>query len=213
MDFEFYAGGIEDAILTVLQTEMKPLGVREFAAYSGELDSEQLKKAIGTLTPRFPLIMVAYSRGEDTRMPVTSPVLGSPIPFRHDCEFLVVCASADARGDEAQRRGKLVGNKKLGCYQMISKVREILTGLQFSTVVENEPVLLTHQPLMPLSNEFIARLPNITAYAVPFETYFNWSSKDRSRTGTQVTQVIPGVDSLNAPSGQNNNLPGVEFLT
>ena len=135
MDFDFYVGGIEDAILQILESEMKPLGVKEFATYSGELDSEQLKKAIGSLTPRFPLIMVAYAQGEDTQVPITSPVFGSPIHFRHDCNFMVVCASGDSRGDKVQRRGKI------GCYQMLSKVREILSGLQISLNVDGNPVL------------------------------------------------------------------------
>lgn len=212
MDFEFFVGGIEDAILQLLKDVMQPLGVKEFATYSGELDTEQLKKAISSLTPRFPLVMVSYAEGVDTQMPSTSAVLGSPIHFRHDCTFLVVCASADARGDYAQRRGRLVGNKKVGCYKMLSKVRETLSGLRIKTVVENDDVLLTNQPLMPESNEFIARLPNITAYAIPFQTYFNWSTKDRSRDGTAVTEVSVGVNSLNAPSEPNNNLPGVKFI-
>jgi len=211
-DFEFYVGGIEDAILQILENQMKPLGVKEFATYSGELDSENLRQAISSLTPRFPLVMVSYAQGEDTKMPVTSPVLGSPLHFRHDCTFVVVCASADARGDLAQRRGKLVGDKKLGCYTMLSKVREILTGVRFKKTVDDEEILLTNLPLMPEANEFIARLPRITAYAVPFQTFFNWSSQDRSEAGTAVTEFSVGVESLNT-HGDMNNLPGVKIKT
>lgn len=196
-DFEFYVGGIEDGIIEILTEAMKPLGVKEFATYSGELDSEQLKKAIGALTPRFPLVMVAYSQGEDVQSPVTSKVFGKPIHFRHDCEFLIVCASADARGDKAQRRGSLVGTKKLGCYTMLAKVREVLTGLQLKTSVADEEVLLTYQPLVPVANEFIARLPNITAYAVPFQTYFKWSSADRSVAATEINELVLGVNKNN----------------
>jgi phage gp37-like protein len=213
MDFDFIVGGIEDAILQVLENEMKPLGVREFASYSGELDSENLRQAIAALAPRFPLVMVAYAQGVDKQMPVTSPVFGEPIIFRHDCSFVVVCASADARGDKAQRRGAPVKNQTLGCYKMIAKVRELLTGLQIKAVSEEAEVFLTHQPLMPTANEFIARLPQITAYAVPFDTYFKWSSKNRKEAGTQVEELLVGVESLNASSGAIQQLPGVKFKT
>lgn len=211
LDFEFYVGGIEDAILQLLTTEMKPLGVKEFATYSGELDSENLKRAMAELSPRFPLIMVSYADGEDKQIPPVSPVFGEPIHFRHDCSFVVICASADARGTNAQRRGALTGNKKLGVYQMISKVRELLSGLQIKATVEETEELLTYEPLMPTANEFIARLPNITAYAVPFETYFKWSSIDRTQEGSAVSNLILDVESLNTPGQSVKNLPGVTF--
>lgn len=211
-DFEFFVGGIEDAILTLLETELKPLGVKEFATYSGELDSENLRQAIGALSPRFPLVMVSYAQGVDTQMPITSPVLGKPIHFRHDCNFMVVCASADARGDLAQRRGKLVGSKKLGCYTMLSKVREVLTGIRFKKVDAGENVLLTYQPLVPEANEFIARLPQITAYAIPFQTYFKWSSMDRSISGTEVSELILEVDK-NETKVLPDERPGVKKLS
>lgn len=213
-DFEFYVGGIEDAILQLLENEMKPLGVKTFATYSGELsDPAKVKEAIGALSPKFPLVLVSYGDGEDKQIPVVSPVLGEPIPFRHDCSFIVICASADARGDSARRRGQLVGNKRIGCYKMLSKVRETLSGLQIKAVCEGEEVLLTYAPLMPTANEYIARLPDITAYAVPFATYFKWLSKDRSEAGIAVEEFVLDVESLNTSGDQNNNLPGVKTLT
>ncbi len=96
-DFEFYVGGIEDTILTLLETEMKPLGVKTFASYSGELDSENLKQALGALTPKFPLVMVSYADGRDTQDPKTPAILGRSLHYRHDCSFAVICASSDAR--------------------------------------------------------------------------------------------------------------------
>lgn len=218
-DFEFYAGGIEDAILQLLEGEMKPLGVKTFATYSGELDSENIKRALGELTPKFPLILVAYGDGEDKRLPSVSPVLGEPIHFRHDCTFIVTCVTNDARGDKNRRRGKV------GCYRMISRVRDILSGLQIKKVISDadlemygdavylgEEVLLTYEPLMPLANEYIARLPDIAAYAVPFETYFKWSSKIRSQTGANVVSVTTNVQSLNENQNSPANMPGVTFI-
>lgn len=215
LDFEFYVGGIEDAILQLLEAEMKPLGVKEFAVYSGELDSENLKRSLSELAPRFPLVLVSYADGEDKQLPPVSPVFGESIHFRHDCNFTVVCATNDARGTAAQRRGALTGTKKLGVYKMLAKVREILSGLQISIVPEGETetILLTYSPLVPLANEFIARLPQITAYAVPFETYFKWSTKDRSTAGTPVSAVVLGVGSRNAPNRPDGNVPGIRKNT
>lgn len=219
-DFEFYVGGIEDAILQLLENEMRFLGVKTFATYSGELsEPERMKAALGELSPTFPLVMVSYADGEDKQTPVTSPVGGEPIHFKHLCTFVVICASADARGELAQRRGKLVGSKKIGVYGMLAKVREILSGLQIKTIAENAEgeeveVLLTYAPLVPTANEFIARLKGITAYAVPFETYFKWSSKDRSANdGSAVEQVVLDVTSLNTSGLRDENKPGVRITT
>lgn len=213
-DFEFYVGGIEDAILELLEVEMKPLGVKTFATYSGELsDPAKVKEAIGSLSPKFPLVLVSYADGVDKQDPPVRPVLGEPLPMRHDCEFVVICASADSRGDLARRRGQLVGSKKIGCYGMLSAVREVLSGLQIETVIEGESILLTYSPLMPQANEYIARLPQITAYAVPFKTYFKWQTKDRSEAGKQVETIVLDVESLNSSGSGNTNLPGVKILT
>lgn len=209
MDFEFFAGGIEDGILTALEAILKPMGVKTFATYSGELDGDNLKKALGDITPNFPMIMVSYTDGTDVRMPVTAPVLGRSLHFRHDCSFAVICAVNDARGEAARRRGKPIGNQTIGAYKMMAKVRETLSGLQLSTMVESEKVVLTNGPLIPVANEFIARVPGLTAYAVIFETYFQWSSPSRGSAGTEVTELILGVDSLNPPSEANDNIPGV----
>lgn len=211
-DFEFYVGGIEDAILQLLEAEMKPLGVKTFATYSGELsDPAKVKEAIGSLSPKFPLVLVSYADGVDKPVPKLAPVFGEPLVFAHECTFVVICASADARGERAQRRGQLVGNKRIGCYGMLSKAREILSGLQINALVEGEDVLLTHSPLLPEANEFIARLPGITAYAVPFGTYFKWLSKDRTEPGTDVETIVLDVDALNAFGKENQNKPGVEI--
>lgn len=210
-DLEFYLGGIEDAIIELLENQMASLGVKSFATYSGELDTENVKRAIGELSRSFPLVMVSYADGEDTRLSPVPMIFGEPIHFRHDCTFVVICASDDARGTNAQRRGAQVGNKKLGIYSMLSKVRELLTGLEIKKQHENEQVLLTLNPLIPTSNEFIARLPGLTAYAVPFDTYFKWSSVDRTQEATEVSEVVLGVESLNAPRFPTPNKPGVIF--
>lgn len=205
LDFEFYAGGIEDGIIEILTAAMKaaPLSVREVTTYSGELDDpETVEHAIAAEARHFPLVMVGYGRGKDIRQAATSAVLGRPLHYRHECTFIVVCADDNPLGERARRRSQV--------YAMIAKVRDELTGRRLKTVVEDEEYLLTTDVIEPESNEFIVRLPNITAYAVVLKTAFAWSSPDRTSAGTDVDAIIVGVDSINSGVVQNpHNLPGV----
>lgn len=205
MDFDFYAGGIEDAIIALLKQQMPE--VKMIETYSGQLDdAASLKEAIASKARQFPLIMVSYADGEDIPTPATSGVMGKPLHFRHDCTFVVICVSNDARGSETQRRGHL------GCYKLVAKVREHLTGRRFAKSVEGVKHNLTAQVLKPLSNEFVARLPSMTAYAVPFTTSFDWSSPDRQEAGRAVTEVVIATDSTGETIVQMpENLPGVSF--
>lgn len=203
MDFDFVAGGIEDGTLAILEDGMT--GVKAFETYSGQLDNENLKRAIGEMSNKYPLIMVSYADGVDIRSAATSAVLGRSLHFRHDCSFVVICAADDPRGEKQRRRGST------GTYAMMAKVRELLTGRRISKVVDGVTHLLTSEPLIPVSNEFVAKLPNITAYAVIFETSFNWSSPDRTAEGIPVTDFVLDVESLNSPRQNEGLLPGVEF--
>lgn len=211
-DFNFYVGGIEDAMLALLETELKPLGVKTFATYSGELDSDNLKKAIGALSPKFPLVMVSYTDGKDINLPGQAAVLGRPRTFQHECSFAVICAANDSRGDKARRRGASVGGKAVGVYQMLAKVRAILSDAQWNVVVDDEKVLLNYKPLEPSATEFIARVPDVTAYAQIFDTYFKWETLDRRQAGIPVVNLTLDVDRLNAPAIPENNLPGVKII-
>lgn len=212
-DFDFYVGGIEDAMLTLLENELKPLGVKTFATYSGELDSDNLKKAIGALSPKFPLVMVSYTDGKDINLPRESPVFGRPRIFQHECSFAVICAANDSRGENARRRGALVGTRKTGVYQMLSKVRSVLSDVQWKISDGDTEELLNYQPLLPSATEFIARIPEVTAYAQIFDTYFKWQTLDRSVAGIPVSSLTIEVDSLNEPIDSRDNLPGVSFIT
>lgn len=190
MDFEFYLSGIEDGILELLRAKMP--GVKSFETYSGELDNpDALKAAMSSKARSYPLVMTSYADGVDVADPPTAAVLGRALHFRHDCTFVVIVVSTSARGENSRRRGE---GGTLGTHSMISQVRDALTGLRLSKMVEGEKKLLTTEVLRPLSNEFISNMPNITAYAIPFTTSFKWSSPDRSGTGTQVTEYIVGVD-------------------
>jgi hypothetical protein len=209
LDFDFYAGGIEDAIIAILSQAMKaaPLNVRELTTYSGELDPDNLKKAIASRATMFPLVMISYADGEDTRLPATSSVLGKPLHYRHDCSYAVICADNNPMGERTRRRSKVYG--------MIAKVRKELTGRRLTTVVgegeDAETIQLTHEVLEPVANEYIMRLPDITAYAVIFKTFFNWSSPDRTQAGTPVSELVLGVGSNNSLGQPGSNLPGTTF--
>lgn len=216
IDFEFYVGSIEDAIIAALETPLKAIGVKTFDTYSGDFEPDNLKKALGAMGATFPLILVSYTDGADESDPKTPRVLNRSLRLRHDCSFAVICAANDPRGDNARRKGKLTGVKKIGVYTMISKVREVLGGLNLKAVDPDtdEIVLLTHDPLVPTGVEYIARMPNITAYAAIFDTYFRYATPDRTPAGTEVDELILGVESLNDPRPvANDNTPGVIFET
>ncbi len=206
-DFEFYVGGIEDAILDLLEEKLKEFGVKTFAYYSGELDSDNLKTALSTLTATFPLIMVSYTQGKDVKDPKTSAVFGQPTHYRHDCSFVVMCLSNDARGETARRRGKAVGNKKIGAYKMISKARKELGGVRFVPEIEGEKITL-NTPLELADVDYVGKLPNITAYAAHFETSFKFSTEDRSVATRQVDRLTIAVEK-NESAILPANTPGV----
>jgi Domain of unknown function (DUF1834) len=207
-DFEFYVGGIEDAVLDLLEEKLKEFGVKTFAYYSGELDSDNLKTALSTLTATFPLVMVSYTQGTDIEDPKTSAVSGNPIYFRHDCSFVVMCLSNDARGETARRRGKKTGNKTIGAYKMISKARKELGGVRFITNIDGEKITL-NTPLIYADIEYIGKLPNITAYATHFETSFRFSTEDRTVETRLVDSLTLEVEKLNDNGNLPDNTPGV----
>jgi hypothetical protein len=203
LDFEFYAGGIEDRILEVLKTPMQAIGVKGFTTYSGQLDSpDDLKRAIATQTLQYPFVMVSYAGGEMVKDPPTAPVLGRSLHFRHDCSFGVVVADDNPQGEKARRRNK--------AYQMISVVWNTLTGVRLKKLVAGEQILLNTSVLEPVENIPIL-LPDITAFGIVFDTAFKWSSPDRTVGGIDVEELIVGVDSINPLQVPESNLPGVEF--
>lgn len=205
-DFDFYVGGIEDGILEVLAVmKQAPLKVRELTTYSGELDEPKaLQAAIASEARVFPLVMVSYGGGQDTRSPATPAVLGKPLNYRHDCFFAVVCADNNPLGEKSRRRSK--------AYEMLAAVRRELTGRRLATLDGTEKVTLTHGVLEPDGTEYVLKLANMTAYVAIFRTWFNWASPDRTVAGSDISEIIVGVDSQNDGSNPGNT-PGVNFET
>lgn len=211
--WESIIGGIEDGIISVLDEAIgiKPDGngghtgyIKTIATYSGELDRDQIKKALGELAARFPLLLVSYAEGDDVLDPPTPAVKGKPRHYRHDCGFTVICCSDNARGDKARRRGSGIS---VGVFKMISDVRGILGGIRLWAVNGEEKFLLNHEPFRLGGVEYIAKLPELTAYAVHFDTYFRFSDQDRTQEWPLVGELIFEVE--NTYEKGNNNLPGV----
>jgi hypothetical protein len=205
--FDLRIAGIEDGILNELDTlkvGQENGYAKTVASYAGELDAEQLRRALGELTPKLPMFLVSYGDGKDTLNPATSSLPGEPRHYRHDCSFTVICCSGDARGDKARRRG--VGDK-VGVYKMIQDARWLLGGVRFFATIESQQVYLNAEPLRYGDVEYLARLPELTAYAVHFDTWFRFSEQDRTTPGTLVEELIVEVENT-YPKGETN-LPGV----
>lgn len=206
LDFEFYVGGIEDGILEVLTEPMKatPLKVKVLTTYDGQLESpEDLKKAVASQDLSYPFVMVGYAGGDDVNSPATSTVFGARMHFRHECGFTVIVADDNSLGQKTRRRDK--------CYPMISKVLETLTGLRLVTEINDVKYTLNTQPFRPEGVMPIRGIPDVTAYGIPFETAFSWSSPDRSEEGIDVTEIVVGVNALNNAGNRRvlPELPGV----
>ncbi|MGH9942940.1 MAG: phage protein Gp37 [Pyrinomonadaceae bacterium] len=202
-DFEFYVGGIEDAIIQSLRDGCEY--ARDVSAYSGELDEENLRRALEEMSSRFPLFLVSYTDGQDRDRGALGPeVIGAPREIRHDCTFSVICCDDNARGEQARRRG---APGSVGVFQMISDAREILSRVQFELVEEGERHLLNPEPLNPAGIEHIAHLPAQTAYVQHFDTFFIVTTPDRRTPGAQVKEIVIDTN-LNATVGVPL-LPGV----
>lgn len=208
-EFDFFVGGIEDGIIQVLSdayllnAQTNPTGyLKSIGSYGGELDEEALRKYVQQLAPNFPLMLVCYADGGDKNDPPT-PIDGEPRIFRHDCSFSVICCSSDARSEQVRRRG--AAGPGAGVYKMIANARTTLAGLRLSKDGE----LLTLDPLTVSGVEFLARLPEMTAYAAHFDTYFKWTEPDRRADPVDVTDLIFDVESLQQDPNEPGKLPGV----
>ena len=204
--FSFKVGNIEDCMVAALVeycAEYKP----DVAPYSGELDAKQLREAIDSLTPRFPLFLVSYADGEDKLHTPTGPEIGAPRVFKHVCSFTVICCDDDARGETARRRG---AHGHPGVQAMIEDADAALSRMQFVVVLEgDERVLLNEEPLNPAGVEHIAQLPEMTAYARHYDTYFLYGTPDRREPGAQVKEIAIAIFPGGAGASRPATLPGV----
>jgi hypothetical protein len=208
LDFAFYVGGLEAGIMNLLKSGDAALqqagmtGVKEFAKYSGDLDREDLVVALKSLAPRFPLVLISYGSGKDRRKAATGVIEKEPIEVEHHCGFVVIVASNDLRGS---------ANRITSANAMVGEVRQLLGGVQFEIEIDGEAELLNHSPFIPVAVETIARLPDLTAYAVHFDTMFHeWLPDRRVVFSGNVEEILLDIEANNLPAANgSNNLPGI----
>lgn len=206
--FDFYVGGIEHGILAVLKDVMRGYGVVDTALlakkvkfYEGELDDTEFardersgaRQATAHITPLLPAFLVGYGESTgDKKFPAEATLRGESVPLRFDCSFGVVACALDWDG----RRGNM------GARKMLSDSLDALAGMYFEVAVENEddPVVLNVSPLLPSADSprFIARLPELTAYAWSFETSILYDTPNRS-TKRPISEIDLTIQSVDAP--------------
>jgi len=225
--FDFFVSGIEDGIIAALKSSLPY--VKEITSYSGDMDSERtVREALARMANRLPGIFVCYAAGSDEPSPAVAPLVNTPnavsvgaaqsygqvvarysapVVYRHDCSFVVIAVSGDVRGDQARRRG---AGGVPGLYAMIADIKNTLDGIQFSVDLPSDAgrVLLTGEPLRPEAADYLARLPEISAYAVWYGTWFRYATADRSTALPLVQEVLVEVDNT-WQKGQPPNRPGV----
>lgn len=189
LNFEFFVGGIEDAVVAALQAAVGDYA-GDINTYSGELDeSAKLRESLSALSPRFPVFLVTYTQGKSTRETQIEPGQGAPWSVRHNCTYLVIVADDNARGEEERRRG---------AYNMASDVLDALENRQFVYITEEgEKIMLTPGEFVSPGVEHIASYPDVTAYTVPFTTYFKYLTPDRRPQAQAIDKIIFEFNPLN----------------
>jgi phage gp37-like protein len=202
--WDYHILGIESGILQVLTNALGgPDGyVRTLSAYNGELDEKRLREVINDLLPTFPLMLVTYTDGDDDTNPAVPVVAGEPFVISHKCTFSVLCCSDDARGE---------GARKAGVYKMMADARRLLSGLKFSKTEGEDSVLLNELPLTPSGVEYLARLPELTAYAQHFDTNFRWETPDR-RVVVAGESITTSAEPMGESRPRQNLPPGVVIV-
>lgn len=210
-EFDFHLGGIEDGIIQVLTSLRVPTGyIKTIETYGGELDAKQLREALDALQGAMPLALVSYADGDDVPSPATSPTHGESFVVQHRCTFSVICCSDDARGERARRRGTNAQTK--GVYAMLADARRLLSGLKFQKQDGEETVLLNTLPLTPAGVSYIARIPELTAYAQHFDTTFSYRTPDR-HVVVPGESVEVGVAPAEGSRPRSHQVPGVITVT
>lgn len=210
--FDFYVTGLEDGLIAALRAGCA--WAKEVTTYAGELDEVAIREALSRLVNRMPLILVTYGQGEDVLSPATAAVAADkpteiastagrpggeiavhhtqPRVYQHNCMFTAIVVSNDMRGEQARRRG--IANQA-GLYRMMADVKGTIDDIQFSVLDPvNGTILLNVQPFKPIAVDYLAKLPDLTAYAVHWETAFKYITPDRTVTATPINQLIFGLE-------------------
>ncbi|HEX8747393.1 MAG TPA: hypothetical protein VF717_09340 [Pyrinomonadaceae bacterium] len=210
--FDYHVRGIEDGIITAIKAQS---GVASEAVrpYKGELDQEELKKesksALKSLISRLPFYLIAYAAGYDTS-DGSGPIFpGDEIVRVHRCTFTVLCCGSDWRGEAAE---------KIGVAKMIATAQAAVVGRQFVKTEEIEgggveEVILNLDVMTvsedPPNPEYVVRLPELTAYAVHFDTMFKYLAADVvPDVPIEIEQINFSLGVRNAPHPETD-APGV----
>ncbi|HEY6329116.1 MAG TPA: hypothetical protein VI756_07255, partial [Blastocatellia bacterium] len=122
------------------------------------------------------------------------------------CTFTAILVSNDARGEEFRRRGVAGG---IGLYGMLGEVKSVIDDAQFFVQGADRPEPLNIQPFRPVAVDYMAKLKDITAYAVHWDTVFKYVGIDRSPKLPLVRELVLDVASTGSLQGASPGAPGV----
>lgn len=157
--------------------------VKTVRTYNGELgDRAKLAEAVKTLKDELPLVLVAYSGGEDVEWDGNLHP-NTPRDKQHEATVTLVCCSDDSRSQYVRKRGKDPLTRKDGqalSHRMMSDARDLLDNRQLTTAVDDEEVVLNVGQLDANSNDYVERITGLTAVAVNFTCVFAYTTPDHT---------------------------------
>ena len=211
LSFGDKVGKLEEAIVDLLFAGMPY--VSTVSTYNGELsDRPKLIEALKTLKGMLPLVLVAYTGGTDEEV-AGSPVPNAPVEIIHHATIEVVYCADDSRaqykrvraGDSLTRKG----NQAL-THRMFSDGRAILSGRQLTIEADGDTQILNEGELTPVANDYIERMPALTAVSTPFTLSFRYTSPDhREPYGGEITTINFDIGRIGDDGRNLEHPPGV----
>jgi phage gp37-like protein len=178
--------------------------VKTVRTYNGELgDRAKLAEALKALKNEFPLVLVAYSGGEDVEWD-GSREPNAPRDKQHEATLTVVCCADDLRHQYVRNRGQSALTRKDGqalSHRMMSDVRDILDNRQLTTEVDGEEAILNVGQLDATGNDYVERITGVTAIAVSFSCAFAYTTPDHSAEPSgEIAKINFSVGSSRGPA-------------
>lgn len=186
--------------------------VKTVRTYNGELgDRARLAEALKALKNEFPLVLVAYSGGEDVEWD-GSREPNTPRDKQHEGTLTLVCCADDSRHQYVRNRGQSALTRKDGqalSHRMMSDVRNLLDNRQLKTEVDGEKVILNVGQLDATGNDYVERITGVTAIAVSFECVFAYTTQDYSEEPSgEIARINFSVGSSRGPA-ELRHPPGI----
>lgn len=169
---------IEDAILARIAGARLPY-LRTLATYGGELDEN-----LGESVRAFPAVWVAF-KGEGEGQPLNT----AKSVYRIPATWVVLVAARNLRNEAATRKGDKV---RVGSYQMLEDVRELLAGQDFGLEIGN----LRPGKAQSLTNGRFQGL-GVSVYAQEWHTMYDYRVAERG-TGASPAEapLLPELSLL-----------------